>query len=181
MSAEQEKDPISLKRVRGNREGRRVEGSGVSGARGGRVPGRREATGLCPGLTPRSPRPACAPGPGLRSKARGPALARPREPRAGPWPSRLCVRRQLKPHSASLHTPLLAHLTSLARHSTIGSSEGEKENTPGRDHERCYPPQKSKLDRTGVDALAEGVPGLRVSPGPPSHLPKGNKHTAYFP
>lgn len=177
MSAEQEKDPISLKRVRGNREGRRVEGSGGSGARGGRVPAGREATGLCPGLTPRSPRPACAPGPGLRSEARGR-----RVPCAEPWPPRLCVRRQLKPHSASLHTPLLAHLTSLARHSTIGSSEGEKETPPGRDHERCPPPPppKSKLDRTGVDALAEGVPGLRVSPSPPSHSPKDNKHTALF-
>lgn len=139
MSAEQEKDPISLKRVRGNREGRRVEGSGGSGARGGRVPAGREATGLCPGLTPRSPRPACAPGPGLRSEARGR-----RVPCAEPWPPRLCVRRQLKPHSASLHTPLLAHLTSLARHSTIGSSEGEKETPPGRDHERCPPPPPPK-------------------------------------
>lgn len=69
MSAEQEKDPISLKRVRGNREGRRIEGVGGSGVRGGRVPGCSEATGLCPGLTPRSPRPARAPGPRLRSEA----------------------------------------------------------------------------------------------------------------
>lgn len=138
MSAEQEKDPISLKRVRGNRERRRVEGSGVSGARGGRVPGRREATGLYPGLTPRCPRPAGAPGPRLRSEA----PARPRDPRAESLPPRLCVRRQLKPHSASLPTPILAHLTSLARHSTIGSSEGEKETPPGRDHKRCPPPPK---------------------------------------
>lgn len=69
MSAEQEKDPISLKRVRGNREGRQIEGVGGSGVRGGRVPGCSEATGLCPGLTPRSPRPARAPGPRLRSEA----------------------------------------------------------------------------------------------------------------
>ena len=120
-------------------------------------------------------------GPGCGRRRAAPALARPQDHRAGPWPPRLCVRRQLKPHSASLHTPLLAHLTSLARHSTIGSSEGEKETPPAETTNGAYPPQKSKLDRTGVDALAEGVPGLRVSPRPPSHLPKGNKHAAYFP
>ena len=179
MSAEQEKDPISLKRVRGNREGRRVEGSGVSGARGGRVPARREATGLCPGLTPRSPRPACAPGPGLRSEARGP-----RVPCAEPWPPRLCVRRQLKRHSASLHTPLLAHLTSLARHSTIGSPEGEKETPPGRDHERCPPPPpQKKVSWTALElTLLQKVCRASVSlPAPLPILQKATNIQLYFP
>lgn len=71
-----------------------------------------------------------------------PASARPLDTRAEPSPPRLCGRRQLKPRSASLRPPLLFHLISFARHSTIGTSEGEKETPPSRDHERCPPPKK---------------------------------------
>lgn len=91
MSAEQEKDPISLKRVRGNREGHGIGGIGVSGVRGGRVPGRWEATGLCPGLTPRSPRVPPAPrGRGCGSRRAAPEPARPRHPRGALASSTLC-------------------------------------------------------------------------------------------
>lgn len=60
MSAEQEKDPISLKRVRGNREGRRIEGVGgggvgCAGPRAGLVGGHGALSG------PNSAQPASRP------------------------------------------------------------------------------------------------------------------------
>jgi hypothetical protein len=57
MSAEQDKEPIALKRVRGNAQGRRAGGEvpRTGDARGPCCP---EATGLRPGLSPRPARAA---------------------------------------------------------------------------------------------------------------------------